>query len=212
MIYFRSLQSIFLFLLFLSTGDAQTNTIFDVFNQEYKGFFGGRCIQIHHINDQKLTSGGGELGFGFSNILIGAYFSSTVVDFDVFIENATISQLHGGFLLGYTLHQKKLFHFLGKLKIGFGTASLLAGSPLSGESDIDVFMVAPEMGIEMNIYKHLKIGFLLSYQSVLNLNSKIQFDNSSLSGLGYGICLRFGIFDKGKGVNVEMKNKSWESN
>jgi len=194
--------------LVCTTGFGQTNTLFNSGDAGYTGFYGGPMVLVHHIDGIGRTTLGGELGVGFSNFLLGGYVNFSITEFDTDIGEGEIGLGHAGLVLAYTSNQNKAIHFLGKIRLGLGDSNIGGGDIFGLEDMDDVFVATPEIGLELNLFPFVKMGLLLSYQHVLDMDDVPGFESSNYSGLGGGISLRFGSFTQSfDEVDEEMEVK-----
>ena len=71
---------------------------------------------------------------------------------------------HGGLWLGFAPKSDKLIHFYGSTKIGWGKARLRQDK--ENVFTDRVFVLTPEMGLEVNLTEWLKMSFTAGYRWV----------------------------------------------
>ena len=159
------------------------------------GAFGGPIVEYNHITDEVELSVGGGGALIIDNFFIGGYGMGTADE--SFLNNQDRIKIdlgHGGFWLGATFQQHKLLHLYSSVKLGWGAVGITFE-----DDDLDyadaVFVVAPEVGIELNIFTWFKVAATGGYRWVDGIDeglggiSKDQFDGYSLN-----LTFRFGGF------------------
>lgn len=185
---------------FLISGvsNAQDKTLMNSINSDKKiSVFGGPIVSAVPMNSTYGVGFGGGGGLVIDNFFIGAFGMGNV------LENTTINSsnmLHdieigyGGLWLGYSFKDEWLVHPYVSLRSGLGTLELYHSS----NDDMNflyerIAVVSPEVGLEVNIIKQLKLAGTVGYRWMNN------FDNNLLIGADYNgllgsITLRFGGF------------------
>ena len=101
---------------------------------------------------------------------------------------------HGGFWLGYTYRSHKLVHIFASTKLGWGGIDIEIDEDNYSAVD-NVFVITPELGVELNVFRWFKIAGTVGYRSVTGVdNIKAGKSNEDFSGLAGTLTFRFGGF------------------
>ena len=173
---------------------AQHETLFN--RARVVGAFGAPIVEFG-LNDQINTSVGGGGGIVIDNFFLGGYGLGSI-DFEALIENDDIEQLeigHGGFWLGYAYRPDKLIHLYSSARIGWGAVNVQLNDNNVRFSDLDkIFVVTPEIGVELNITGWFRLGATAGYRWVDGTNESLGYTDDDFSG-GIGtLHFRFGWF------------------
>jgi opacity protein-like surface antigen len=173
---------------------AQHETLFN--RARVVGAFGAPIVEFG-LNDQINTSVGGGGGIVIDNFFLGGYGLGSI-DFEALIENDDIEQLeigHGGFWLGYAFRPDKLVHLYSSARIGWGAVNVQLNDNNVRFSDLDkIFVVTPEIGVELNITGWFRLGATAGYRWVDGTNESLGYTDDDFSG-GIGtLHFRFGWF------------------
>jgi len=188
-----------LLIAFLSTacvlGYGQNETLFGKVN--HVSGFGGPMIEISQIAGQTVADVGGGGALILDNFFFGGYGLGTSAP------NITISQEvfdvefnHGGLWFGYTTNPNKLAHLYSSFRLGWGETNLLDGEGDKRFSD-NVLVLAPELGVELNLTSWFKIALSGGYRYVDGVDSLPEtsaLDNDSFRSAFGTITFRFGGF------------------
>ncbi|MCB0679658.1 MAG: hypothetical protein KDC32_01655, partial [Saprospiraceae bacterium] len=179
------MKRIFLFaLLALAICDlqAQDQTVFNRANRF--GVFVSPMFEQGPLNEPWRTSAGGGLGFVFGDFFLGAY-GLAGLDYDQLLADEEVDRIdlaHGGLWIGYTPEQHRILHPYAATRIGFGAVDIdvdyldddgFGPDPWDLDDDdlIDnVFVVNPEIGLELNITSFLRIAAAGGYRWVEGVN------------------------------------------
>ncbi len=174
---------------------SQEETLFD--DLEIIGAFGGPLIDIGKINGEVGASVGGGGALVLNNIFIGGYGVGT--DFPEYEITAgedkgfyNIRFRHGGLWLGYVPMQHKVVHFYGSAKIGWGKGRLRTDNDTRFSDR--VFVMTPELGVDINVTSFLKISLTGGYRWVNGVTQLPGLDNADFSSPIGGITFRIGGF------------------
>lgn len=204
------MKKISLFIIIFST------TIFSIFAQQepqtlfksentYLGGFGGPIFEVSGIDgDLGLFAGGGG-GVILNNFYIGGYGMGLTtrpkrtLNIDTQDQEHRLTLEHGGLWLGYDFRAHRLFHLTLSSKIGWGNVIYIRdinGFTNPGINDLrdNVFVITPEIGVEMNLTKFFKIAFTGSYRWVNGTDITYTSDDK-LSSLAANLTFKFGWFD-----------------
>lgn len=186
------LAIVFSFLAFQSLG--QTQTLFDDAN--IYGGFGGPIVEFSGFKGDVLTSIGGGGGVFIDNFFLGGYGmgSLELEDAEVAQEDFRLNMGHGGFWLGYAHRPFQVVHFYGSTKVGWGDINVQYKGEGTRPSD-NIFVVQPEVGVEVNMFRWFKIVGTVGYRSVSGVNRLDTHSNSDFSGITGGLTFRFGWFE-----------------
>lgn len=173
---------------------AQHETLFN--RARVVGAFGAPIVEFG-LNDQINTSVGGGGGIVIDNFFLGGYGLGSI-DFEALFDNDDIEQLeigHGGFWLGYAYRPDKLIHLYSSARIGWGAVNVQLNDNNVRFSDLDkIFVVTPEIGVELNITGWFRLGATAGYRWVDGTNESLGYTDDDFSG-GIGtLHFRFGWF------------------
>lgn len=172
---------------------AQEQTLFG--NARVVGGFGGPIVEIGLGNDLNTSVGGGG-GLVINSFFLGGYGMgsfdfSTLVDEDAELEGLELG--HGGIWLGFSVPSRKLVHFYGSARVGWGALDINFRD--SNFDDLDnVFVMTPEVGLELNLTRWFRLAATAGYRFVDGANTDLGYTNDDFSGAMAGITLRFGGF------------------
>jgi len=178
---------------------AQHEALFD--DVSSLGAFGGPILEFSSINGQLVADVGGGGALILDEFFIGGYGMGTdypEVSFETEIDgeltqiDADIDFGHGGLWFGYVRDIEQKMHLYSSLKVGWGRADLehdIADLP----SD-RLFVLTPEIGIELNMTKFFRIGLTGGYRIVNGVSRLPGLDNQDFSSPTVGITFRFGGF------------------
>lgn len=183
-------------LLFISTlpSFSQSETLFsDV--DEVVGF-GGPIVEFSAFKGEVVPAVGGGGGVFLNDFFIGGYGIGGL-DFrdpSIELDNYRMKLNHGGFWLGYNHNQDKVLHFYGSAKLGWGGIDVKYNG--AGERPNDnVFVIQPEAGVEVNLFRWFKLVGTVGYRAVTGVNEIETQNNSDFSGITGALTFRFGWFD-----------------
>lgn len=173
---------------------AQHETFFS--NTRLSGAFGAPIIEVGFNNDMATAVGGGG-AIVFSDFFIGAYGVASG-DFQGLLDNNDLDQLdigHGGVWLGFTPRTYSLIHLYSSARIGWGALDidLRDGGVRYNELD-KVFVLTPEIGLEANVTKWLRVSGTIGYRWVRGVRDNGFVDNRDFTGSISSITLRIGWF------------------
>lgn len=196
---------IFLTLCLMSTLGlfAQHETLFN--RTRVVGAFGGPIVEMGLDSDISTSVGGGG-AVVFNNFFIGGYGLGSI-DFDALIDNEEIEELeigHGGFWLGYTYRPDKLLHIYTNARIGWGAVNVrFNDNSINSFRDLDqIFVLTPEIGVELNITRWFRVAGTAGYRWVDGVNERSGLTDDDFSGGIATLHFRFGWFG----------NRRWSKN
>ncbi|MFC2111389.1 hypothetical protein ACFLQ5_02945 [Bacteroidota bacterium] len=198
----------------LAQENKETQYLFQNGNISISGF-GGFTTEFSSIQSEfaVLTGGGGAAIFNqkffFGGYGMGLSTKHNRHDLDSIVDgkNNRISFGHGGFWIGYVHNSHKAVHFCTSAKMGWGQISIYDEyydykDPNEYLAKDNVFVVTPQLEMELNLTKWLKINFAGGYRIVTGVDksysingiSKYFYDDSDYSGPVANISFLFGGF------------------
>ena len=183
-----------IFALFFATSlFAQTETLFN--RTTIIGGFGGPITEFSQFNGSFIVSSGGGGGVLLNDFFIGGYGMGTMeVNDNTSTQNFNFQMGHGGFWLGYSHRTEKLLHVFTSAKLGWGNIEIDVTEGFDPFQKDNVFVITPEVGVEVNLFKWFKLAGTVGYRAVTGFNSLDGYKNSNFSGVAGTLTLRFGGF------------------
>jgi hypothetical protein len=107
---------------------------------------------------------------------------------------------YGGLWLGYAHQSWRAVHPYTSLQLGWGAVDLSATEEPFNEENTDdnIFVAEPELGVEVNLFKWFKLAGTVGYRFTTGAERFDGFKNSDLSAFSGSLTLRFGGFGKRK--------------
>lgn len=196
---------IILFVLTLTFANvfAQRNeTIFS--DVKRSGGWGAPLFEYTNINKdlQAIAGGGGALVL--NDFYLGGYGMGTADLINTSIPSNLREKLtykHGGLWFGYTPLQNKVIHPYFSTRMGWGKAKYLSTqvsdpSKINAELKDNIFVVTPELGLELNVFSFFRVALTGSYRWVNGTDNLPTFNDDDLSSFGATLTLRFGGFGR----------------
>ncbi|MFM9950616.1 MAG: hypothetical protein ACKV1O_21945 [Saprospiraceae bacterium] len=178
----------------LFSAAAQHETLFG--SMRLVGAFGGPMYETGLNNDLGSSAGGGG-GLVFRNFFLGGYGMGGG-DFEGLLENGNIRKLeigHGGLWMGFMVPSHKVVHLYGSARVGWGALNIELEDNGQQYDDLDkIFVLTPEVGVELNVFRWFRVTGTVSYRHVSGANESLGYKNEDLSGAMWGLGLRFGWF------------------
>ncbi len=153
--------------------------------------FGAPIVEFSSVNNEFAVSvgGGGAIIFnqvfyfgGYGEGLTTGHYLYNLADV-VNIEQPRISFGHGGFWLGYMYRSGKAVHGAVSLKLGWGQVSLYDNTytydPMDYKARDGVFVVTPQLELELNLTTWFKLNIGAGYRLVTGLD-KTYLDNQGM--------------------------------
>ncbi|MEL7120258.1 MAG: hypothetical protein AAFO07_12480 [Bacteroidota bacterium] len=164
------------------------------------GAFGAPIVEIGYKNSMNTGVGfGGALVF--SDFFLGAYGIANG-DFDGWLEDDDLDKLdlgHGGLWLGFTPARHRLVHLYTSARVGWGAVDIDLRDGGVRYSELDkVFVFTPEAGLELNIFRWLRVAGTFSYRMVSGLEENSVLSNDDLTGAMTNITVRIGGFGRSR--------------
>ncbi len=190
---------------FTSLQAQRTETLFG--NAHSIGAFGGPIVEYHFIGDDVDVMAGGGGALIINDFFIGGYgvgsAPSSVFDIP---DIRSLDLAHGGFWLGGTYQTNKLFHLFGSAKLGWGAIGIEFDDDDFDYVD-DVFVVQPEAGVEVNVFRWFRLAGTASYRFVDGISTNSGLDSDQFNGFGFNLTFRFGFFGNNFWRN---KDRDWD--
>jgi len=206
----KKLYFLFFCFFFFTSGllaQEKTQTLFS--DENSYGGFGGPIIEFSSINGRTVGDVGGGGGFVVNSFFLGGYglgndASHVQIDDQIY----DIHFGHGGFWLGYAIKQSKLTHLYTSFRIGWGETELKQNDEKFFQDNH--LVLAPEIGLEINITNWFKVVGSAGYRSVSGLDNLPSLTNDDFSGVYGAITFRFGGFgdyhsyEKDSNLNIDV--------
>lgn len=175
--------------------NAQHETLFN--KARVVGGFGAPIVEMGLGNDRTTAVGGGG-AIVIDNFFIGGYGIGSI-DFNALIEDENLEQIdlgHGGFWLGYTYRPYKVLHLYTSARIGWGGVGIDVSGNSNFPRDVDnVFVMTPELGLELNVAKWFRVAGTVGYRYVEGVNEKLgYYQKDAFNGALANLTFRFGWF------------------
>ena len=177
---------------------AQEQTLFN--RSRSAGFFVSPLLEFSSFDDGEVRGSSG-LGIALvvDDFFIGGY-GLAAVDIDALIEDQServeIDLAHTGLWLGYTYPSRSLAHLFTSVKGGWGLVNT-SFDALGIERADRVFVLTPEVGVEINLFRWLRLAATGGYRVVNGVTPDISgISNSDLNGFTGGLTLRIGSFGR----------------
>lgn len=174
------------------------------------GFFFSTSMEFNNEVNDVNSYGGGGFGLVLSDFFIGGY-GSAGANFDNLIYDNDIERIelaHGGLWLGYTPFQHAVVHPFASLRTGWGAVGIEFDD--FDEDEIDnVYVMTPELGLEVNIFRFLRVAGSASYRKVNGINNT-NYDSDVFDGFGGRIALKIGWFGRNKRHEHHHSGKWWK--
>lgn len=174
---------------------AQHETLFG--DLDVIGAFGGPIVEISQIGEDVGADVGGGGALILNNLFLGGYGMGTdYPDYEIVGgENAgqyNIKFGHGGLWFGYVAKQSKLIHLYSSFKLGWGKARLRQDKETIFSDR--VFVMTPELGIEINLTGFFKLSLTGGYRLVNGISQLPGLNNDSFNSPVGILTFRFGGF------------------
>ncbi len=190
----KKLFGLLLFLGITGVSFSQHETFFS--NTRLSGAFGAPIIEVGFNNNMATAVGGGG-AIVFSDFFIGAYGVASG-DFQQLLDDNDLDQLdigHGGLWLGFTPRTYGLIHLYSSARIGWGALDIDLKDGGVRYSELDkVFVLTPEIGLEANVTKWLRVSGTIGYRWVRGVRDNGFIENQDFTGSISSITLRIGWF------------------
>ena len=159
--------------------------------------WGGPMLEISSINGEAVVDVGGGGALIVDNFFFGGYGLGTdAPNIELDGETFDIDFSHGGLWLGYTATPNKVVHVYSTLRFGWGDTSLRDGDGDKIYSD-NMMVVAPEVGIELNVTSWFRLALTGGYRFVNGIDALPELsglNDDSFTSPFAGVTFRFGGF------------------
>lgn len=163
--------------------------------------FGGPLVEIGSINGEVGADVGGGGAIIFDNLFLGGYgLGSSYPEININDELYEIRFKHGGFWLGYVAKPNKVAHLYSSLRIGWGKAQLRQDKDAIFSDRL--FTMTPELGVEINLTRFMKLGISGGYRWVNGVNLDVLDSGDFSSPVGL-LTFRFGSFDENWDLDMD---------
>ena len=194
-------NSLLICFVLLSWGlSAQQETLLG--NVNSIGAFGGPMIEIGSINGEVGADVGGGGALIFDDLFIGGYgLGTSYPEISLGGEIYQVRYKQGGFWLGYVTEPNNLVHSYVSLRMGWGRAQLRQNNET--EYSDRLFAMTPELGVEINLTRFLKLGISGGYRWISGVNLP-RLDSSDFSSPVGLLTFRFGSFDDDWDIDLDF--------
>lgn len=167
-------------------------------NLDVTGAFGSVIIETGSINGEVGADVGGGGALVMSPVFLGGYGMGTTYPVHTITEGPNAGEYdvkfgHGGLWLGFVPKSDKLIHFYGSAKVGWGKARLRQDK--ENLFTDRVFVMTPELGLEVNLTEWLKMSFTAGYRWVNGVTRLEELNNDDFSSPLGTITFRMGGFE-----------------
>lgn len=193
----KYLHLIFAFLMVSTCLMAQRDrTLFNTSTRV--GGFGGLIFEFSELGDGAdfETANGGGGGLILGDFFLGGYGIDNINLREVIdTETANIDMGHGGLWFGVVPLQQYTLHPYASLRVGWGAADITIDGDRFSSND-RFFVIHPEAGLELNVFRWFRIAGTAGYQWFNGLDEDPQFEALDLDNFRVGLTLRFGGFGR----------------
>ncbi len=169
------------------------------------GFFVSPYLEMGPLNQPWEASIGAGAGLVLGNGFIG-FYGAAGADYEQLLQEDEFDRIdlaHGGLWVGYNPVQNWVFHPYTTLRIGPGVVNIDTNS---WDDYIDnVLVVSPELGVEMNLTKFLRIAGTAGYRWVDGVSSP-GLTNDDFTGWTGALTLRLGYFGRDNRLRHQPAN------
>lgn len=168
------------------------------------GGFGGPIVELTSMNDQTGAMAGGGGGVIVDKFFLGGFGQgSTYAEHIIDDRLYPINFGFGGGWFGFVTPTQKAIHFYSSLKIAGGEITLTdkRGEGATTLNRETVFVVQPEAGVELNLFKWFRIALAGNYRLVSGIQAEnlAGLRNHDFNSGGMTLTLRFGKFYRNGG-------------
>ena len=161
------------------------------------GGFGAPIVEFSDLNGNFGVSVGGGGGIMLNHFFIGAYGLGSTHDIlaDIDAERFEVTLAHGGLWLGYDFSPHQLVHVTSSFRGGYGVLLFGLEDDFSNyDYDDEIFTLTPEIGVELNVNRFMKIGTTFGYRWVKDVDSSPYAPDAFNSYVG-SFLIKFGAFN-----------------
>lgn len=190
---------VFFFVLFAGSLAAQTETLFG--RARVVGGFGSLIYEVGINNNLHPTFGAGG-GIVINSFFLGVYGSGSA-DFTTwdgqFNRNERLDLGQSGLWLGFAIPSRRLVHLFTSARLGWGVVNVDLNNDNQRFEDLDQVLVAtPEIGLELNITRWLRLAGTVGYRFVNGTETNPNYNNDTFSGALGAVTLRIGGFGRNR--------------
>lgn len=171
------------------------------------GGYGGPVVRVSSFDGEGAVFIGGRGGWLINHrLLIGAAGMGQVLNVDAPRESVdqyprarNVEFGYGGFLIGYHVAPESRVHGVISVLLA-GGGLVLSDRDVNDDDDADVghdgdgvVVMEPELALEANLLRFMRLQFTLSYRSVWDVDLA-GLDDADASGVGGGLAFLFGNF------------------
>lgn len=165
------------------------------------GGFGGPIIKFSEINNKLAVFTGGKGGVILNHkwtLGLEGYVLNT--DISRNLDSKDLNFVYAGLYGGYAFKWDKTFHITTSFMLGWGGIGYQDGTATSSSFeykkysiDDHLFILEPNVELEINVAKHFRMGVGVQYRAVLAVDLPT-FSSSKLSGFSGALSFKFGEF------------------
>lgn len=208
---------IFIFVLGLSSLNLMAQRDQTLFNKSGRiGLFVSTGAEFGNKNTGLNSAATGGAAFVLGDIFLGGYGTAGAA-FDELIWDEDINRIdlaHGGLWLGFNTMQHKMIHPFASVKVGWGAVDIDVDRLEDFEFDENdwtirdndaldnVFVTTPEIGLELNITRFLRVSGSVGYRFVNGVNAS-NYEKDAFNDVMGNVSLKLGWFGRDK------ERKSW---
>ncbi len=194
----KQLHFTLLFIVFSTFVIAQRDQT--IFNTPTRiGGFGGpifNFVNVANNNSLSVANGGGG-GLIIGDVFLGGYgLGNLSFAKQINGNDRDITLRHGGLWIGVTPLQRLPAHPYFSLRAGRGEVEIL-GSNGGVLSTDNFFILHPEGGVELNLFRWFRLVGTVGYQ-FFDSSNNTRLETLDLNNFNFGITLRFGAFGRDK--------------
>ncbi|MCU0345549.1 MAG: hypothetical protein MUC59_01315 [Saprospiraceae bacterium] len=183
----RCLMAVIAFSVLTTTLQAQRDeTLIGRTGLRFSGVWGGSNLGLAGFSDNAHGMAGGFFGLEFSKSLtagLGRVNSTESTTYNGQLRNFDLR--YGGLLLGFAYRPHKVLHPRVSFLIGSGNLKF------EDEPDDQIFVVQPSAGLEVNVFRWMRLGLEGGYRFVSNTSLPKPNDGDASSAF-VQLSLRFG--------------------
>ena len=199
---------------------AQDNTLFNRGSKRF-GAYAQPLVEFGNNVNGSNASAGAAAGLVMGNFSVGAY-ALAGADYDDLIWNDHIDRIdlaHGGLSLGYSGNQGAVIHTYSNVRLGWGAVDISVDDFdnfdqedweewITEGSDIidNVFVATPEVGLEMNVTRFLRLNGAVGYRWVNGIDTK-NYERDAFNGWIASVGVKVGWFGGGLRSNNNRRSK-----
>ncbi len=162
------------------------------------GLFGAPITEYFDFAEGPGTATGGGGALIAGDFFFGGY-GLVSVDYETRLFEQrfrTLEFAHAGLWIGATPMLHKVVHPFFSAKAGWGQVHAISADSAPGSVALAdrVFVLTPEAGLELNVFRWFRLAGTFTYRKVYDLDEAFLLYGDDLSGFGGTLTLRFGFF------------------